>query len=323
MLVMRAQADVDADVVQQRGHLQQQPLAIAEAVFVAELVERARSASMATWRPCARSKRYFCAERLGAGEHLRARSPRRRVGRRLGRCRAARPPAARRRDTTTGCAPRLGERACRYTSSAGTSVSASTAGSRNRSTSCSSSRRSTWSQNARNAVARNLARVASRSSFESCDAAKRTSPPIAMTCVTRSQRNLDADFLDDVGDVALEQATCRSWLCRLRSSCWRIRTAPSAYTPDRLGWPRRSSVRLVLPPPTSTSSVHAPLNAGWPPSALPDGQIDEPALFRFVDDLERDAGAAADAIEEHVAVARLAHRAGRDRPDLRRRRSRR
>ena len=42
MLVMRAQADVHADVVQQRRDLQQQPLALAEAVLVAQLVEQPR-----------------------------------------------------------------------------------------------------------------------------------------------------------------------------------------------------------------------------------------------------------------------------------------
>ena len=49
-----------------------------------------------------------------------------------------------------------------------------------------------------------------------------------------------------------------------------------------------------------------------PAQRIADGEEDEPALFGFVDDLERDAGAPLDAVEEHVAVARLAHRAGRD-----------
>ena len=40
VLVMRAQADVNADVVQQRRHLQQQPIAIAETVLVAQFVEQ-------------------------------------------------------------------------------------------------------------------------------------------------------------------------------------------------------------------------------------------------------------------------------------------
>ena len=43
---------------------------------------------------------------------------------------------------------------------------------------------------------------------------------------------------------------------------------------------------------------------------------DEPALLRLVDDLERDAGAGAEQIEEGVAVARFADRARRHRGDV-------
>ena len=50
-----------------------------------------------------------------------------------------------------------------------------------------------------------------------------------------------------------------------------------------------------------------------PAQRLPDRQVDQAALLGLVDDLERDAGAPADPIEEHVAVARLADRAGRHR----------
>ena len=57
MLVMRPQADVDADVVQQAGDLQQQPLAVAEPVLVAQLVEQPRRRACATWWPWARSNR--------------------------------------------------------------------------------------------------------------------------------------------------------------------------------------------------------------------------------------------------------------------------
>ena len=42
VLVVRAQADVDADVVQQRRHLQQQPLAVRQSVLVAQIVEEPR-----------------------------------------------------------------------------------------------------------------------------------------------------------------------------------------------------------------------------------------------------------------------------------------
>ena len=76
MLVVRAQADVDADVVQQRGDLQQQPLAVAEAVLVAQLVEQAHRQHRDV--PAVRAiEAVAVAERLGAGEHLAARSPRR------------------------------------------------------------------------------------------------------------------------------------------------------------------------------------------------------------------------------------------------------
>ena len=51
-------------------------------------------------------------------------------------------------------------------------------------------------------------------------------------------------------------------------------------------------------------------------AAVADRQIDEPALLRLVDNLERDAGAPADAIEKRVAVTGLAHGAGRHGPDL-------
>ena len=47
-----------------------------------------------------------------------------------------------------------------------------------------------------------------------------------------------------------------------------------------------------------------------------DGQVDEPALLGLVDDLEGDAGPTLDAIEEGIAVARLADSTGGDGPDL-------
>jgi hypothetical protein len=54
-----------------------------------------------------------------------------------------------------------------------------------------------------------------------------------------------------------------------------------------------------------------------PAELLPDRQKHQPALFGLVDDLESNPGAAANAIQEHVAVARLAHRARRHRADAR------
>src|SRR6185503_12096145 len=53
-----------------------------------------------------------------------------------------------------------------------------------------------------------------------------------------------------------------------------------------------------------------------PRERVADGQEDQPALLSLVDDLERDAGASPDAIEDHVAVARLADRARRHRADV-------
>ena len=69
MLVMGAQADVDADVVEQAGHLQQQPLAVAEPVLVAELVEQARGEHRDVLAVVA-IEAVAVAERLGAGQHL-------------------------------------------------------------------------------------------------------------------------------------------------------------------------------------------------------------------------------------------------------------
>ena len=69
MLVVRAQADVDADVVQQRGHLQQQPLALAEAVLVAQLVEQPVGQHRDVAAVVA-VEAVAVAERLGAGQHL-------------------------------------------------------------------------------------------------------------------------------------------------------------------------------------------------------------------------------------------------------------
>ena len=43
MLVMRAEADVDPDVVEECGHLQQQPFAIGQPMFVAQLRRTAAS----------------------------------------------------------------------------------------------------------------------------------------------------------------------------------------------------------------------------------------------------------------------------------------
>jgi hypothetical protein len=45
------------------------------------------------------------------------------------------------------------------------------------------------------------------------------------------------------------------------------------------------------------------------------GKIDEPAFLRLVDDVKGDAGPSANAIEEQLAVARFADRAGRHRAD--------
>ena len=53
-------------------------------------------------------------------------------------------------------------------------------------------------------------------------------------------------------------------------------------------------MRLVLPPPTSVSSVHAPCSAACRRERLLDGEEDQPALLGLVDDLELDAGAALD-----------------------------
>jgi hypothetical protein len=45
------------------------------------------------------------------------------------------------------------------------------------------------------------------------------------------------------------------------------------------------------------------------------GEKGQPALLGFVDDVEDDPCAVADAIEKSIAIPRLAHSAGRDGPD--------
>ena len=61
-----------------------------------------------------------------------------------------------------------------------------------------------------------------------CEAAKRTSPPIATICVTRRSGISRRISSMTLAMERLSSATCRSWPCRRRSSCWRSRTAPSA-----------------------------------------------------------------------------------------------
>ena len=131
-------------------------------------------------------------------------------------------------------------------------------------------------------------------------------------CVMSAQRHLQPDLVDDVGDLPLQQHELE-----VVADASRVQLLAQADGAERVdagtdGWPRRSSVRLVLPPPTSASSVHAPSNADAVRAPCRTARNDQAALFGLVDDLEGDAGAPANAIEKGVAVAGLAHGAGRD-----------
>ena len=66
---MRAQADVHADVVQQRRDLEQQPFALAEPVLLAQLVEQPRRQHGDVMAMLA-IEAVAVAERVGAGQHL-------------------------------------------------------------------------------------------------------------------------------------------------------------------------------------------------------------------------------------------------------------
>ena len=71
VLVVGAETHEDADVVQQRGHLEQEAVAHVEAVLVPQFVEQPRGEAGDVPRVPA-SYRYLLAERLGAGQHLLA-----------------------------------------------------------------------------------------------------------------------------------------------------------------------------------------------------------------------------------------------------------
>ena len=93
MLVVRAQADVDADVVQQRRDLQQQPLAVAEPVLLAQLVEQPRR-EHARRGGRARDRSGTAGRASRRSPAPGARSPRRSAGSSARRGRAARRRAA-------------------------------------------------------------------------------------------------------------------------------------------------------------------------------------------------------------------------------------
>ena len=133
MLVMRAQTDVHAHVVQQRGDLQQQTLAIRQAVLLAAA---RRTAARRAWRRAdrvSRSNRYRCPRASALASTCCSKSSA--LTRPLGSVTSSSTPALSDAAEMSTWRAAVSESSARYTSSAGASVSASTAGSRKRSTS--------------------------------------------------------------------------------------------------------------------------------------------------------------------------------------------
>ena len=129
------------------------------------------------------------------------------------------------------------------------------------------------------------------------------------------QRDLDPDLLDDVRDVAAEKRQLDVVAVALQVEL--LAQADGAERVDaRVG-------RLAAPQQREAGAAAADFDQqragaaerGVPLEPVPDRQIDQAALFGLVDDVESDAGAAPDAIEEHVAVTRFADGAGRGGPD--------
>ena len=131
-------------------------------------------------------------------------------------------------------------------------------------------------------------------------------------CVTRRQRNLEPDFLDDVRDRSLQQRELH-----VVGQPPQVELLPEPHGAERVD---AGAIGLPVPQQREARAAAADLGQQRPRAAkrraaaerLPHGEEHQPALLRFVDDLEGDPRAALDPIEEHVAVARFAHRAGRD-----------
>ena len=130
------------------------------------------------------------------------------------------------------------------------------------------------------------------------------------------QRNLAADLLDDVGDVTLEQAELQ-----LVAVALEVELLAQPHRAERV---HARDLRFAAAEQRQVGAAAADLGEQCPcalerrlvADGVADREEDEPALLRFVDDLERNAGAATDAIEEHLGVARFAHRAGGDGADV-------
>ena len=130
------------------------------------------------------------------------------------------------------------------------------------------------------------------------------------------ERDLDADFFHDVGDVAVEQRDLQ--FLRVAAE---VELLAEPHRPERVDAGPRG---LPAPERREAGAAAADLDQQRarrlerrvPAQRIPDGQVDEPALLRLVDHFEPDAGPALDAVEEHVGIARFAHRARRHRPDV-------
>ena len=136
------------------------------------------------------------------------------------------------------------------------------------------------------------------------------------------QRDLEPDLLDDVGDVAPEQRQLD--FLAVPAQIELLAEADRAKSVDararRLAPPQQGQARAAAA--DLREQGPRPAEGGVSAELVADGQEHQAALFRFVDDVEGDAGARLDAVEEHVAVASFAHGARRDGADVMRRRSR-
>ena len=130
------------------------------------------------------------------------------------------------------------------------------------------------------------------------------------------ERDLDADFLDDVRDVAAEQRHLDVVAVALQ-----VELLAHADRAERVD---AGAGRLAAPQQRQAGAAAADLGQQRPRAAerrvvlerVAHREVQQPALFRLVDDVELDAGAPPDAIEEHVAVPGLADGAGRHGADL-------
>ena len=314
VLVVSAQAHVDPDVVQQRGGLQQQALAIAEAMFAVELVEQAgrEHRHVAAVRPV---ELEAMTQRFGARQHLAFEV----VGAEASfRLQHLEQDAAAQRGVRDEDAARGGFGEQRAIDE--------------------ERRHQRFGFDSRQSEAVHEALIVEPLDLvaEGHEGLPRDRPNALRLAVLLNMRgreadvaadgdhlrhamhrDLEQDFVDDGRDRALQQRDLN-----VHPVPAQIEPLPKAHGAERV---HAGAVRFAAAHEREAGTAAADLRQErpgalqrrMPAKRLPDGEVHQATLFGLVDRVEDDARASAYAVEEHLAVARFAHGARRDRAHAR------